>query len=134
MTVMAEEHTAREISQALRYVLQAGREMQATLAHRIDLRVTDVQAIDHIAAATEPLGTVELGDRLGIRSASAAALVDRLIHAGFVHRHPDPNDRRRVVLSPTPDRRTEVRAHLAPCLKHCTPSPPHSPKTMPRPY
>ncbi len=101
-------------------MLQTGREMQATLARGLGLRVTDVQALDYVASIEEPIGTVELGDRLGIRSASAAVLVDRLVAAGHLVREPDPADRRRVTLTPTTDGRTEVRALLAPMLDALT--------------
>ncbi len=51
--------------------------------------------------AEGPLGSVELGNRLGgMRSASATALVDRLEAAGHVERR-HPSDRRRLVVVPT---------------------------------
>lgn len=107
----------REIGSALRRVLQAGREMQATLSRGLGLRVTDVQAVDHVASAEQPMGTVELGNRLGMRSSSAVALVNRLVEAGHLAREPDPRDRRRVVLVPTTDGRAEVHGILTPMLE-----------------
>jgi DNA-binding MarR family transcriptional regulator len=120
MLDVVDEQTGREIGLALRRVLQAGREMQAALARRLGVRVTDVQAMDQVAAADEPIGTVTLGDRLGIRSASAAVLVDRLVDAGHLVREPDPADRRRVILIPTGHGRAEVREQLAPMLDDLT--------------
>lgn len=117
---MVDEPAGREIGLALRRVLQAGREMQAALARRLGLRVTDVQALDHVASADVPMGTVELGDRLGMRSASAAALVDRLVAAGHLLREGDPTDRRRVALIATEQGRVDVRAQLAPMLEQLT--------------
>lgn len=111
-----DQATARQIGLALRRMLQAGREMQAAMAHRIGVRVIDVQAVDHVVSADEPLGPVELGERLGIRSASATALVDRLVHAGHLTREPDGHDRRRVALHATDHARAEVRQVLAPLL------------------
>lgn len=98
-------------------MLQAGREMQTAVARRLDLRLTDVQAVDQVVSADEPLGTVELGHRLGLRSASAAVLVDRLVAAGHLTRSPDPGDRRRVVLTATEHARHEVRNALDPLLR-----------------
>ncbi|MCP2181985.1 DNA-binding transcriptional regulator, MarR family [Prauserella alba] len=120
MAAVVDERTGRAVGLELRRVLQAGREMQAALARRLGVRVTDVQAMDHVAATDEPLGTVELGDRLGMRSASAAALVSRLIEAGHVVRESHPADRRRVVLTPTVHGRAEVRDQLAPMLDELT--------------
>jgi DNA-binding MarR family transcriptional regulator len=113
---MADERTAAEISVALRRLLQAGREMQAALARQMGVRITDVQAVDHVVSASQPVGTVELGHRMGIRSASAAALVDRLAASGHLARQPHPSDRRRVTLEATDHARAQVRQALTPLL------------------
>ncbi|MBF4614214.1 MarR family winged helix-turn-helix transcriptional regulator [Curtobacterium sp. VKM Ac-1376] len=42
-----------------------------------------------------------LAERLQITAASTSALVDRLVRSGHVERHPDPNDRRGVILTAT---------------------------------
>ncbi|WNV88195.1 MarR family transcriptional regulator [Umezawaea sp. Da 62-37] len=107
---------AMDISRSLRDLLQAGRGVQATLARRLGVGVTDVEAVSHLVESAEPLGTVELGNRLGIRSASATVLADRLEAAGHLRRHSHPGDRRRVVLRPTDSARAEVRAALGPLL------------------
>lgn len=114
---MADQRTAGEIGVALRRVLQAGREMQTSLAHRLGVRLSDVQAVDHVVSAEEPVGTVELGNRLGIRSASAAALVDRMVAAGHLTRSAHPSDRRRVTLEATDEARDRVRDALTPLLR-----------------
>ncbi|QUQ65581.1 MarR family winged helix-turn-helix transcriptional regulator [Kutzneria sp. CA-103260] len=114
---MSDDHVAgREINLALRRILQAGREMQAALARRLGVRVTDVQAVDHVVSSADPLGPVELGTRLGIRSASATVLVDRLVAAGHLTRTPDPRDGRRIALQATDHARKEVRAALTPLV------------------
>ncbi|MFZ7086792.1 MarR family winged helix-turn-helix transcriptional regulator [Curtobacterium sp. RRHDQ10] len=41
----------------------------------------------------------ELAEHLGITAASTSTLVDRLVRAGHVVRHPDPHDRRGVTLT-----------------------------------
>jgi len=114
--VVDEPDIARDISRSLRDLLQAGRGVQTTLARRLGVGVTDVQAVSHLVESPEPLGTVELGNRLGIRSASATVLVDRLEAAGHLSRTAHPDDRRRVVLRPTDTARAEVREALAPLL------------------
>ncbi len=113
---MADDTTAAEIGVALRRLLLAGREMQAEVARKMGVRLADVQAVDVVVSAGQPTGTVELGQRMGIRSASAAALVDRLAAAGHLTRRPHPTDRRRVTLEATDHARTEVRQALAPLL------------------
>jgi DNA-binding MarR family transcriptional regulator len=63
-----------------------------------------------------PLGPVELGARLGLRSASATALVDRLEAMGHVERRPHPSDRRRLVVVPTEHARREAAGALQPLI------------------
>jgi DNA-binding MarR family transcriptional regulator len=62
------------------------------------------------------MGPAELAKRLGIRSASATALVDRLVVSGHVSRTPHPADRRRIALAQTPLSDARTTAALAPML------------------
>ncbi|MEU8311111.1 MarR family transcriptional regulator [Micromonospora sp. NPDC048887] len=105
-----------ETSRALRDVLRIAGDTRAALARRLGLNVTDAAAIDHLVSSPEPLGPVELGNRLGIRSASATTLVDRLVQAGHVTRTPHPHDRRRLSLQVTESAVGEVLEALRPML------------------
>jgi DNA-binding MarR family transcriptional regulator len=107
---------ATEISVAVRAMLQTGREMHVALARHLRIGETDLAAMDHLVASPNPLGPVELGHRLGIRSASATVLVDRLAAAGHLTRDQHPADRRRVTLHPTQHARVEIRQALTPLL------------------
>jgi DNA-binding MarR family transcriptional regulator len=111
-----DQSLGREINLALRRVLQSGREMQGALARHLGVRVTDVQAVDHVVSSAQPLGPVELGNRLGMRSASATALVDRMVAAGHLEREPDPRDGRRITVRATDHARDEVRRALTPLV------------------
>jgi DNA-binding MarR family transcriptional regulator len=75
---------------------------------------TETHALDLLMESPAGLGPVELGNALGIRSASATALVDRLEAAGHVRRHPHPTDRRRQVVVPTDEARRGAVGVLAP--------------------
>jgi DNA-binding MarR family transcriptional regulator len=97
-------------------VIRASGDTRAALARRLGIGPTDAAAIDHLVSSPEPLGPVELGNRLGIRSASATTLVDRLVQAGHVERTPHPGDRRRIALQVTDRAFTEVLAALDPML------------------
>ncbi|MBF5028327.1 MarR family transcriptional regulator [Micromonospora sp. WMMA1976] len=105
-----------EASRALRDVLRLAGDTRAALARRLGLNATDAAAIDHLVSSPEPLGPVELGNRLGIRSASATTLVDRLVQAGHVTRTPHPHDRRRLSLQVTESAVGEVLEALRPML------------------
>jgi DNA-binding MarR family transcriptional regulator len=117
---MTSAPTPADLGPALRDLLQAGRQMQAAMAARLGLRLTDLQAIDHVVSTPEPIGPVELGQRLGMRSASATVLVDRLVAAGHLVRRPHPADGRRITLAATAHARHEIRAVLAPLLPDLT--------------
>lgn len=70
------------------------------LARELGLSLTDLTALHHLVGRAS-VGPAELGKRLGMSSASATVLVDRLERAGHVQRRRDPADRRRVVLEVT---------------------------------
>ncbi|MEV7605848.1 MarR family transcriptional regulator [Paenarthrobacter sp. NPDC089322] len=54
----------------------------------------------------------DLGERLGITSASMTTLIDRLVDSGHIRREPHPTDRRALILRPTPASDEEVRHTL----------------------
>ncbi len=101
---------------ALREVQQASYDATLALARRLGLGATDVAALEHLTSAGEPLGPVELGQRLGIASASATALVDRLERSGHVRRSPHSKDRRRQTISVTQESTDQTWAALQPLL------------------
>jgi DNA-binding MarR family transcriptional regulator len=84
-----------DLARAIRDVLRANGEATHGLARRLGVGVTDAVALDHLLSCPDGLGPTELGHRLGIKSASATTLVDRLEAAGHARRVPHPSDRRR---------------------------------------
>ncbi|WP_197412885.1 MarR family transcriptional regulator [Arthrobacter sp. EpRS71] len=54
----------------------------------------------------------DLGDKLGITSASMTTLIDRLVESGHIRREPHPTDRRALILKATPGSDQEVRHTL----------------------
>ena len=106
---------AHELSRALRGVTWANAEITRELARRLGLGVNDMTAMDHLLQ-DGPLGPAELGNLLGMRSASATALVDRLEAMGHVERRPHPTDRRRLVVEPTAHAVEEVLGVIRPLV------------------
>ncbi|TQM13999.1 MarR family transcriptional regulator [Pseudonocardia kunmingensis] len=107
---------AAEATWALWEVLRAADDAGHVLAQRLGLPDNDVRAMSLLVESEAPLGPVELGNRLGMRSASATELVDRLEGAGHVRRVRHPRDRRRVVVEVTESGRSAVLAELGPLL------------------
>jgi DNA-binding MarR family transcriptional regulator len=87
---------------AVRDLIGASQDLVVRMARAMRMNVTDMTAI-HLLGEHGPMGAAELAERLGIRSASATVLIDRLEAAGHVERAPHPTDRRRVTLAATPD-------------------------------
>ncbi len=76
-----------------------------------------ISPLSTISRAPTGVGPVELGHRLGMRSASATVLVDRLERAGHVARLPHTRDKRRICLALTPAARHEPLSALAPLTR-----------------
>ncbi|WP_273841652.1 MarR family winged helix-turn-helix transcriptional regulator [Rubrobacter calidifluminis] len=96
-----------EISAVLSYT--------AAVARRVGLGLSEVAALEHLGAGE--MTPKELGRRLSMTSGAVTALVDRLEKAGFVERHPNPNDRRSSLLRATPQGVAEARRHLRPLVQ-----------------
>ena len=77
--------------------------------------MNDMTALEHLLQ-DGPFGPAELGNLLGMRSASATALVDRLEAVGHVERRAHPTDRRRLVVEPTSHAVAEVLGVIQPLV------------------
>jgi DNA-binding MarR family transcriptional regulator len=70
------------------------------------------QLLAVLEGAGEPLSPTEISERLMVTTASITSLVDTLERRKFVKRTPDPDDRRRVLVSITPAGRKVVDRFL----------------------
>lgn len=80
------------------------------------LGLNDVAALD-LLGLDGPQGAAQIAHRLGMRSASATLLIDRLAAAGHVERLRDQPDRRRITVAPTEQAFEDSIAALAPMLR-----------------
>jgi len=97
----------RTAEEAMR--LRAGESMR--------MGATDLQALRFLLKAQGVGRTIsgrELGDHLGMTSASVTALLDRLTKSGHVQRTKDPANRRSNVITATVGSDVEVRETLGP--------------------
>ncbi|MFX0539876.1 MarR family winged helix-turn-helix transcriptional regulator [Ornithinimicrobium sp. Y1847] len=97
---------------ALRKLLDSGRRVTPAIARRAGLTHTELALLEHVTE--EPVGPSELAHRLGVTTAAASGIVDRLESRGHVQRQPHPTDRRRTAVVPTPSGREELMGHLMP--------------------
>jgi DNA-binding MarR family transcriptional regulator len=61
-----------------------------------------------LAGAESPITPTQIGERLVLRGATITGIVDTLVRRGFAERAADPSDRRRVLVSITPQGRDVV--------------------------
>jgi DNA-binding MarR family transcriptional regulator len=79
------------------------------VAEKLGLAGTDVECLE-VLLEEGRLTVGRLAELTGLTSGSATRMVDRLEQAGFVHRVPDPADRRRVQVEPVPGLRSKFGA------------------------
>ena len=90
-----------EVQRALRELsAQMGAYTQA-VGDRVGLAATDVNLLGFLHDIG-PTATGSLADRTGLTPSAITRAIDRLEESGYVERHPDPDDRRRVIVSLTP--------------------------------
>ena len=108
---VTDSHRARlyeELSRESRRYLAAYVLFNQALADHLGLHPTDVQCLSLLTAEPGPLTVKQIADMTGLTTGSATRLVDRLERDGYVVRSADQRDRRRVLVTPMPDRIARV--------------------------
>ena len=103
------------VTLAVRDMIAGSREVVERIARRMEMGVNDVSAIGELVQHG-PMGATELAGRLGIRTASATTLIDRLEHSGHLQRTRDTVDRRRVTVTETETARDAFAAAWGPLV------------------
>ncbi|MEU6312741.1 MarR family transcriptional regulator [Streptomyces sp. NPDC047014] len=80
------------------------------LADHVGLHPTDMQCVALLDRESGPVSTGDIARLTGLTSGSATRLVDRLVKAGIVERRTDPHDRRRALVSLSPEARRRIGA------------------------
>ncbi|WP_326590444.1 MarR family winged helix-turn-helix transcriptional regulator [Streptomyces sp. NBC_01294] len=84
--------------------------LNQAMADHVGLHPTDMQCVALLAMEPGPVSTGGIARLTGLTSGSATRLVDRMVKAGIVQRHADPNDRRRSLVSLAPEARERIGA------------------------
>ncbi len=98
--------------QLLRRLLDVSARANPALARRADLSHSELTALELLTRRS--VGPGDLARHLGVTSAAASGIVDRLVHRGHVERQPHDADGRRTQVVLTDSGRTEVIGHLMP--------------------
>src|SRR5438045_3253600 len=81
--------------------------LHAAVAERLGLSITDHKCLD-FACRGGSVTAGELAELTGLTTGAITGVIDRLEKAGFARRERDPNDRRRIIISPIPSRAQEI--------------------------
>lgn len=98
--------------QLLRRLLDVAQQSAPAVARRADLNHHELDAMKLITRA--PIGPSDLARHLGVSSAAASGIVDRLASRGHVRREPDQDDRRRTQVVVTDSGRADILGQLMP--------------------
>jgi DNA-binding MarR family transcriptional regulator len=99
----------------LREILNLTDDFEAHLGSELTVNRTDLEAMEQLIM-DGPLSPTQLARRLGVTTAAATTVVDRLIAVGHVTRHPHPSDRRAVLVVPNPDSVAKAMGTLMPMI------------------
>lgn len=98
---------------ALAAYLRAGRDssrlsmmFRSAIADKIGLTVTDAECLDFLMDAGSAAAG-ELARQANLTTGAITGMIRRLENAGYVKSERDPTDRRRVIITPVPERLTE---------------------------
>jgi len=86
--------------------------LQHVIAQEAGLHVTDAECIDFLMEMG-PSTAGALAKATRLTTGAITNVIDRLERAGFAKRSPDPNDRRKVVVSYIPEKKVAITAHYA---------------------
>lgn len=101
--------------QLLRRLLDAAGRVGPAVARRAGMSHHELTALELLARSDH--GPSDLARQLGVTSAAASGIVDRLVARGHVERVAHPDDRRRTQVVMTETGRAEVVRHLLPMFQ-----------------
>ena len=106
----------REASLLFREILDLTAEFEVDVSAALSVNRRDFEAMQHLVMSRS-LSPTEIARRLGVTTAAATVIVDRLTAVGHVHREPHPTDRRAVVVVPTPASVTQAMERIRPLIQ-----------------
>jgi DNA-binding MarR family transcriptional regulator len=101
--------------QALRTLTSLSAQVAPAVARRAALTHNELRALELLME--QPMGPGELGRVLGVSSAAASGIIDRLEARGHAERASHSTDRRRTSVTISPSGRAEVVGHLMPMFR-----------------
>lgn len=100
---------------ALRTLTRLSEQVAPAVARRAQLTHNELRALEHLM--DQPMGPGELGRVLGVSSAAASGIIDRLEARGHAQRTSHQSDGRRTSVTISASGRTEVVGFLMPMFR-----------------
>ncbi len=104
---MSRQRAVQELIAQVQQMNAVAMQMNKAAAQRVGINNLDLQAVQLLRTSGSPLTASDLARVLGVSTAAATGLVDRLEEAGLVRRAPDAHDRRRTTIELVRDRVAE---------------------------
>jgi DNA-binding MarR family transcriptional regulator len=104
------------ILEDLREIVQLSGEFERHLGRVLGVNSTDLTAMEHLIESG-PLSPSELARRLQVSTAASTLVVDRLEASGHAVRQRHGDDRRKVVVVPSPDSARRAADELLPVVR-----------------
>jgi DNA-binding MarR family transcriptional regulator len=89
---------------------------QTAMAERLGISATELHGLQLVSSGTATSPT-DLARALGMTTGAVTRMLDRMEARRLVERVPDPDDRRRLVIRPLPDRLGEVAELYSPMAR-----------------
>ena len=99
----------------VREVLVLNEEMEFIMRRDMDMNETDFQAMQHLMKMMS-ISPGEMAQLLHLTPAATTTVIDRLVAKGHAKRNPHPTDRRRWVISPSPESVQAAMKNLMPMI------------------
>jgi len=99
----------------LREILDLTGDFERHLGRELTVNPTDLEAMEELIR-DGALSPTELARRLGVSTAAVTTVIDRLTAVGHVSRERNPNDRRGVLVVPSPASVQRAMATLMPMI------------------
>ena len=106
----------RPATQLMRDILDTSRDFQSHLRAQMTVNSTDLDAMEYLIMSG-PSGPTELARHLGVTTAAATTVVDRLVALGHAERTKNLHDRRGVVVTPSPTSVAQAMGHIMPMVR-----------------
>ncbi len=110
---MVRDDAVGSVVRALRRVNFQGSIFGQSVAIRLGLSESDIDALEMLLDSGNTATAGKLAELLGMTTGAVTRVVDRLEQAGYVRRVPDPTDRRRVIIETVPERAAAVESLFA---------------------